>query len=481
MGAGCLISVYMVEFRDQILLEPESKPTEVYRQYQSEVISIVPLLSGGPSIYTNNLDVARQVISGAHKTSFTKPEYASEALLLWGMNLIAADGDIWRKHRRVMGPAFSNRLYEYVWNESIRTFNEMLASDGWLDKKSIDVPIVQRITFKFALFIIGKCAFGLSFKWSEPPTGPDGTLSLQEALRLTTDTFLTMILTPKWAFKLPIERLRKAKQAHDQLLGFMQEQVDERKKEIRNGTSQRDDVFTRLVQANEDEESKFRLGDDELIGNVFIMLFAGHETTAHTLAATLGFLAYHSEIQEEVYEHILFVIGKTRDPVWDDFNKLEKVIAVFFESLRLFPSGHVMIREAREDTVLTVPNLGGLEGTRGIPVSKGTEVVVDMIGVQYNSRYFDEPEKFKPSRWYGVPAESEMFTAFSVGPRACLGRKFGMTESIAFLTLLLRGWRVEPLLSGGETKEQWKQRVLDAELVITLGVANMPIRFTRRN
>ena len=34
---------------------------------------------------------------------------------------------------------------------------------------------------------------------------------------------------------------------------------------------------------------------------------------------------------------------------------------------------------------------------------------------EYNPRYFDEPEKFKPSRWYGVPADSEMFTAFSVG------------------------------------------------------------------
>lgn len=34
---------------------------------------------------------------------------------------------------------------------------------------------------------------------------------------------------------------------------------------------------------------------------------------------------------------------------------------------------------------------------------------------EYNSRYFDEPGKFKPSRWYGVPADSEMFTAFSIG------------------------------------------------------------------
>lgn len=45
----------------------------------------------------------------------------------------------------------------------------------------------------------------------------------------------------------------------------MQEQVEERRKEVRGGTSTRDDVFTRLVQANEDEESKYRLTDDELV------------------------------------------------------------------------------------------------------------------------------------------------------------------------------------------------------------------------
>jgi len=56
-----------------------------------------------------------------------------------------------------------------------------------------------------------------------------------------------------------------------------------------------------------------------------------------------------------------------------------------------------------------------------------------------------------------------------------------MTESIAFLTLLLRGWKVEPLLVNGETREQWRARVSEATLVLTLGVADMPIRLARRS
>lgn len=69
------------------------------------------------------------------------------------------------------------------------------------------------------------------------------------------------------------------------------------------------------------------------IGNVFIMLFAGHggsfyqtianqqltsgfiETSAHTLAAAIGLLSIHDDIQEEVLGQICSVVGYDRDPV----------------------------------------------------------------------------------------------------------------------------------------------------------------------
>jgi len=159
-----------------------------------------------------------------------------------------------------------------------------------------------------------------------------------------------------------------------------------------------------------------------------------------------------------------------------------------------------LIREAAEDTVLEIPKPHGQAGTTKIPVPKGVQVIVDMVGVQYNPRYFDEPEKYKPSRWYDI-SNDEAFSAFNLGafsnasikssflnvnclmalgPRACIGRKFSTVESVCFLTLLLRDFKVEPLLRVGETKEQWRDRVLDARLALTLGVADVPVRFVRR-
>ncbi|GLB42270.1 putative cytochrome P450 [Lyophyllum shimeji] len=425
-----------------------------YKRYQSENVSIVPFISGVPGIYTSNLDVARQVAAGGHKSSFVKPESASQALLLWGMNLVAADGDMWRKHRRIMGPAFNNKLYQMVWTETLETYREMIAAEGWSKKDLINVPVVQTLTFKLALLIIGKCGFGFSFNWTAPPTAPDGTMSVQEALRIVADSHMLAIFAPKWLLALPFRRLREIGEAHDQLMGFMRSQVANRKAEISAHESTKNDAFTMLVKANEEESTKLQLDDQELIGNVFIMLFAGHETTAHTLAATLGFLGLYQDMQQETVEQIVSVVGWDRDPVFEDYAKLDKVLAVFYEALRMFPAGHILIREATEDTVLQIPNPPGQEGTTPFPVPKGVQVMVDMVGVQYNPRYFDEPEKYKPSRWYGISNESEAFSAFSIGPRACIGRRFATTEAVAFLTMLLRDWEVEPILKQGETKEQ---------------------------
>ena len=66
------------------------------------------------------------------------------------------------------------------------------------------------------------------------------------------------------------------------------------------------------------------------------------------------------------------------------------------------------------------------------------------------------------------------------GPRACIGRKFATTEAVCYLAMLLRDFTVRPIMKLGETKLQWKERVLDAKVVMTLGVQDVPVRFTRR-
>jgi cytochrome P450 len=203
-------------------------------------------------------------------------------------------------------------------------------------------------------------------------------MSLWDGLEITTRTDMIAFLLPKWIKNLPIKRFQESKAAYEQLMAFMRSQVAERKAEIVSRSSsiaeKRDDVFTLLVRANEDEHTKFQLDDQEVIGNVFVMLIAGHETTARAISATIAFLGLHDDIQEEVYEQIMSVVGPDRDPALDHYARLDKVLAVFYEALRMFPGGHLMIREAYKDTILQIPNPHGQEGITTVHIRKGMQV-----------------------------------------------------------------------------------------------------------
>lgn len=61
-----------------------------------------------------------------------------------------------------------------------------------------------------------------------------------------------------------------------------------------------------------------------------------------------------------------------------------------------------------------------------------------------------------------------------------LGRRFAITEGVSFLANLLRRWRVEPILKSGETLQQWRSRVLTAEVEMLLGVGEVSVRLVAR-
>lgn len=54
----------------------------VYHRFGNDTVSVVPFLSGKPTLYTRSMEVARQVVSAGEKTGvFGKAEDMSRALL----------------------------------------------------------------------------------------------------------------------------------------------------------------------------------------------------------------------------------------------------------------------------------------------------------------------------------------------------------------------------------------------------------------
>ncbi|KAF9004600.1 cytochrome P450 [Cyathus striatus] len=456
----------------------------VHEKYGENTVT-VPLLQGPPVMTTSNLEVIKQLIGPGttHKTEFRKSSQHGP-LGYWSPNLFSTEGDAWRKHRRILGPAFNNDLFKLVWEESSRTYRRLCSSSGWDTSKAVEINTMQDITFKFALLIIGKCGFGFDWADALPTAGDSSETTIHDALHTVLDGSIFLGVVPKVFLSLPIGKIKNTLRAADQLEEFLKIKAREKQAEFRSETdakNYRKDVFTLLVRANE-ESGKNKLTDEELIGNMFLMLFAGHETTATVLSVAAAYLARYPEIQEQLHKHIISVIGTQGDADFSCYSKLDQVQAVFYEALRMYPPGFVIIREVKEDTQLNIPNPVGQEGSTIVPVPKDTRILIDMVSLQYNPRYFYEPQKFKPSRWQGTgDAEPETLTAFSIGPRTCIGRKFAIIEGVCFLSMLLREWRLEPLLQAGESKESWTERVFQAAMGPTLGIAGVSVSFVRRD
>lgn len=189
------------------------------------------------------------------------------------------------------------------------------------------------------------------------------------------------------------------------------------------------------------------------------------------------------------------------------------VLAVFLETLRLYPSVVVIPKYSMEDTWVPVDRAPGPNGEPGGPeqvfIPEGGEVLLDAVGLHYNRasalvtissprgvqrtayHWGPDPSAFRPERFLDAPDGSyrwprEAFLGFSMGARSCLGQKFAQVEAVAILTTVLR--RFEVLLQEDvdgtapkvETREAKRERVTRCKTVITLTPSRCPVVFRER-
>ncbi|KAJ7753139.1 cytochrome P450 [Mycena olivaceomarginata] len=431
---------------------------QVYSKFGLQTISTLGFLDGRPSIFTISLNVASDFLS--LKGRYHKGEETTSVLRLWGGNLFTENGSEWSRHRRIMNPAFSPETYALVWDEGAKLYQEMMEGERWADENDVLISAINPITSKFALIIIGRCGFGEPF----------------EALAIVSATSIARMVIPWWIYKLPIKRSEIEASSISYWHRIISAQIARYRNRASNGKEiERKDVCRLMMRANEGQGT-LSMTDEELAGNTYLMLVAGHDTTARTLDAAVGLLALYEDIQEEVHDEIQAVISTSGKVDFKDIPRLVKVQACFLEASRLFPAASAVTRTITETIVLKTDEEDGHGGQ--IILEPGTMFFIDLVGLHYNPKYFPDPEEFRPSRWYGA-AESDM-TTFSLGPRTCIGRRFALTEAVVFLTSLLRDWRLQIVLDPGETKEQWCGRVLKATTGLTLGVGKVPVRLTRR-
>ncbi len=357
-------------------------------------------------------DHVRQVLV-TEADAFEKTHSAFDRLgQVLGQGLLTTDGEVWRRHRRIMNPAFAKRAivgYVPAMAREAAVSIERLRRGGELD---VDKEMVD-----LTLRIVGKTLLGIELSEDVERVGA--------AMRV----FQTMLAAPgslPKAVLWPVER-RIARATRDL------DEVIERVLEARSKTPPREpDLLQMLLDAVDPDDASVRLSPRELRDELVTFLLAGHETTSNTLTWALYLLSRAPEVRERLDQELASLGGAPLDP-----DKLPYAEQIVKETMRLYPPAYVLARRAARDTTI---------GEYRVPA--GSEVVVWIYFTHRDPRFYPDPTAFKPER-FAPEEESKLpkqaFVPFGAGPRACIGKLFAQVEATVVLAALARDLRFEYL------------------------------------
>jgi enediyne biosynthesis protein E7 len=346
-----------------------------------------------------------------------------------GESLLASNGELWKRQRRLLQPAFHRKNIAAFARQMTVATTTML--ERWrahqARKEAVDVASeMMRLTYA----IVGRTLFSAD-------VGPDAD-TIEHAMQvILPHTFGRLGRVVNWPEWFPTPGNRRFRRALRDIDGVVYRIIDQHRR-AQDNTQANGDLLSMLLQVR-DEETGLGFSDEQLRNETITFLLAGHETTANALTWTFYLLSQHPEVERQLRDEVNGVLGG-RPPTIEDLPRLSFTRMVIQEAMRLYPP--IWIIERR---VIHADTAGGYD------LPAGSAVVIAPYVLHRHPNFWEEPDEFKPARFANpIP---EAYIPFGAGPRFCIGREFAMLEAQlitamvaqSFRLCLLPGHRVEPL------------------------------------
>lgn len=258
---------------------------------------------------------------------------------------------------------------------------------------------------------------------------------------------------------------------------------------------------------------KTGLSDGEILGNAFVMILAGHETTANSIHFASVLLATTSSSQRNLQSEIQTIFGDSDPATWDYDENINALLggmvgAVLNEELRLMPP---VIAIPKTVSAHAPQAVYGPNGEKYI-LPAGAFISLVSAAVHRNPNYWpslgpsrvtptekNDLNDFVPERWLvdnhdkttketekpsaeksdadgfgGFTGEASSaslfrpapgaFIAFSEGARSCIGRRLAQVEVVAVLATIFQKYSIELAVDEWATDEE-VERMSRAERV----------------
>ena len=461
------------------------------------------------------------------RNDFPKALEVYAILNVYGRNVVTTEGQEWRHQRKIASPQFNETNNRLVWKETLSQAQDMINSWFELDKdRSITIRTVAEDAMRLSLHVISRAGFGVSLVWpgakdvdqNEASKLKEGhTMSYTDALSDLLEYIIPVIVIPKPLLKLlPFKSTKIAFKAYNEWEKYMWEMFNQKKKLVLRGKEGKtSDLMTALLKGAgvraqgksvNDKPSQQTLTDQEIIGNAFVFILAGHETTANSIHFCLAYLAMNVAAQRRLQKDLDETFQGRPVSEWDYDRFISQLFgnmagAVMNEELRLVPpvTGIPKCTEPGKPQPLIV-------GGKQCMVPGNTYIALMCHAAHRNpnswptgppadpnnpyhpySNRDNDLEEFKPERWFKTnedQKEAKMATTevketddlninaapdtapslfrpekgsyipFSDGYRSCIGRRFAQVELLAFLALVFSQYSIELSVEEWASDEQ---------------------------
>ncbi len=352
-------------------------------------------------ISVNRADLVQRVLVD-QADDFRKMPAVRFIRALTGEGLLINEDALWRRHRRLVAPAFQHRRIGAYADVIAKLADEGVTR--WAASEEIDaLPALKALSLQ----IIGRTLFDTDFAREAPGLSED------------VETALEYINQKSGRVSLPLlDRFFPGKARGLAAIGRVDRFVRQMVRARRASASDQGDLLGMLLGARESDGS--RLSDDEVRDEAITLIVAGHETVATALAWTLHLISRNPEVGEHLRDEVDATAGQRRI-AFGDLPGLPLALQVFKESMRLYPAAFVIGREARQSVHL---------GEYRIPA--GAWVMVCPFTAHRDPRAFKDPERFDPAR-FAIDRERAIprgaYIPFGAGPRTCIGNQFALMEA----------------------------------------------------
>jgi cytochrome P450 len=374
-------------------------------------------------------DGVKHVVQDNH-TNYIKGPWYKILKPLMGDGLFSSDGDLWKRQRRLVQPAFQKKHHPMM-AEIISS-----ATSGMLDRWEAQAARRQAIDARgevilLTLEILLRTMFSGDLIGYEQELR-EAVIEYEQHMDLV--SAVNPVKLPAW---FPTPGRRRFQGAVRTLEQFIFRVVEQRRRtQTDNG-----DLVSLLLWAR-DEEAGQSMSDRQIRDELMTMLQAGHDTVSDAVAWTWFLMARHPGVRQRVEQEIDAILGG-RPARFEDLPELAYTDRVIQESMRIYPPAWVFARTPVDDDVIC-----------GYHIPAKSLVVISPYVTHRLPELWENPEIFDPDRF--LPERSEgrprfAYYPFSAGPRQCVGANLAMLEARMIISMTAQRYQlsVPPGLAPG--------------------------------